>query len=84
MDPIAQLGLCVLMDIIGVATYLVPGLGELGDVVYAPIQGIVAWMMFGGERWGTVWTIVSVAEELLPFVDVFPSMTVGWVLKFVL
>lgn len=84
VDPIPQLGLCVMMDLLGAATYLFPVLGEGADIIYAPIQAIVAWSVFGGERWGGVWTGVAFFEELLPFTDIFPSMTLGWVGKFML
>jgi hypothetical protein len=84
IDPIPQLALCIVMDIIGAATYLLPMLGELADIIYAPIQFVVALSLFGGERWGTVWAGVAFAEELLPFTDIFPSMTLGWVGKYML
>jgi hypothetical protein len=84
MAPINQLGVCIALDILGAITYLLPGLGELGDIAYAPVQGYFAWMMFGGEKWGVVWTGVAFTEELLPFFDFFPSMTVGWFWKFMM
>ena len=83
VDPMTQLMLCIGMDILGVITYVIPGAGEFADMVYAPIQGAVAWMMFGGESWGKLWTGIAFAEELAPLVDIMPSMTIGWVLKFV-
>ncbi len=84
MEPLSQLGICLLLDVVGAATYFLPGVGELFDVVYAPIQATVAWSFFGGESWGKVWTGVALAEELLPFFDIFPSMTVGWMMKYLL
>ena len=41
-----------------------------------------AWWMFGGEKWGGLWTAVAFGEEILPFTDLFPSMTIGWFVKF--
>jgi len=82
MSPMNQLGVCIMLDILGALTYLLPVLGEFGDVVYAPIQAMFAWWMFGGEKWGGLWTAVAFGEEILPFTDLFPSMTIGWFVKF--
>jgi hypothetical protein len=37
----ASLLICILMDIIGYATYSIPVFGELGDIVWAPISAII-------------------------------------------
>ena len=36
-----SLAFCIIMDVLGYATYAIPGLGELGDIVFAPISAIV-------------------------------------------
>lgn len=82
ISPLNQLGICLMLDLLGAVTYLLPAMGEFADIVYAPIQAYFAWQMFGGEKWGAIWTGVAFCEELLPFVDIFPSMTIGWFFKF--
>lgn len=84
LNPMNQLGICLMLDVLGALTYIIPGLGEFADVIYAPVQGMFAWRMFGGETWGMMWTVIAMGEELLPFVDIFPSMTIGWVIKYLM
>uniref|UniRef100_A0A7S0IYM5 Uncharacterized protein n=1 Tax=Calcidiscus leptoporus TaxID=127549 RepID=A0A7S0IYM5_9EUKA len=38
---------CVLVDAIGLGSFLLPGLGELGDVAWAPMQGVFLLYMCG-------------------------------------
>jgi len=36
-----SLWVCVLMDLLGCASYAVPMLGEVGDVIWAPLSAII-------------------------------------------
>lgn len=80
--PSAQLALSVLFDGIGMLGYLIPVIGELGDVAWAPIQAIFIWAMVGKERFGLYFTVLGFAEEILPFTDFIPSCTIAWVWKY--
>lgn len=71
---------CVLMDLIGCATYLLPGLGEFGDIVWAPISGIIFFLTFGGWK-GAFGGIFNFIEEILPGTDFIPSFTIMWLLN---
>lgn len=73
--------LCLLMDLIGYATYAVPVLGEFGDIIWAPISGLIFFRMFGGWK-GAVGGIFNFIEELMPGLDFIPSFTIMWVLKY--
>ena len=65
------------MDAIGYATYALPLLGELGDVLWAPFSALVFYRMFGGWK-GGLGGIFNFLEELLPGLDFIPSFTLMW------
>jgi len=66
---------CVIMDVLGYATYAIPGLGELGDIVFAPISAIIFYFMFGSWKGA----LFNFTEEILPGTDFIPSFTIMWV-----
>lgn len=72
-----KLFICLLIDFAGDATYLLPGLGEAGDGLYAPLEGLLLRALFGGN----LIAVLGFAEEALPFTDVFPTATIGWFLQ---
>jgi len=71
---------CILMDLVGYATYTVPLLGELGDIVWAPLSSIIFFATFGGWK-GAVGGIGNFFEELLPGTDFIPSFTIMWFIQ---
>lgn len=72
---------CIVLDIMGYATYLLPGLGEWADVIWAPISGWILYRMFGGKK-GVIGGIFNFIEELLPGFDFIPSFTIMWIIQF--
>ena len=72
---------CVLMDIIGYATYSIPFLGEFGDIIWAPISALIFYKTFGGWK-GALGGVFNFIEEALPFTDFIPSFTIMWFLKY--
>lgn len=72
--------LCLLFDFIGYASYSIPILGEFADIIWAPISGLVFFMMFGGWR-GAMGGVFSFVEELLPGTDFIPSFTIMWLIR---
>jgi hypothetical protein len=75
-----SLALCLVLDAIGYFTYAVPFLGEFGDIVWAPVSGLIFYKLFGGWK-GALGGLFSFAEEILPFTDFIPSFTIGWLVK---
>ena len=71
---------CVLMDMIGYATYSVPVLGELGDLLWAPISAMIFFTAFGSWK-GALGGIFNFFEELLPGTDFIPSFTIMWFMQ---
>lgn len=72
-----QLFIGIVMDIIGCATYAIPGLGELADVVWAPISAYILLKMYPGKT-GKVAATVNFIEELAPGFDFIPTYTITW------
>ena len=73
---------CILMDFIGYASYSIPVLGELADVIWAPISGIVFFLTFGGWK-GAFGGMFDFMEELLPGTDFIPSFTIMWFVQYI-
>ena len=68
---------CIVMDLIGYATYAIPVLGEVGDLFWAPVSGIIFFTVFGGWK-GAMGGIFNFVEELMPGLDFIPSFTLMW------
>jgi hypothetical protein len=80
VKPLPNIFACILMDIIGMASYIIPGLGELADVWWAALSGIIFQFMFGG-RFGLIGAVLNFLEEALPFTDIIPSFTIAWFIR---
>src|SRR5690606_41084150 len=60
------------LPILGMATFVVPFLGETFDVIWAPIAGLLLNRMYKGTV-GKVGGVIVFIEELLPRIDVIPT-----------
>jgi hypothetical protein len=78
------LGICLLMDAIGMLTYLIPGIAETMDLVWAPISSMILYWLFGDKIEGKIGSLVSFAEELSIGFDFIPTFTIVWFLRFVI
>eukprot|EP01134_Creolimax_fragrantissima_P002417 CFRG2417T1 len=65
----------VLIDLVGAASFLIPGFGEMIDLIWAPIQTYLVSTMYG---FGPL-TALSFFEEILPGTDFIPTATIGWI-----
>ena len=75
-----NIGLCIILDLLGMVTYFFPGLGEFVDVVFAPISAYLFFKMFGGKL-GKIGSVLNFLEEIIPFTDVIPSFTIAWFIR---
>ncbi|WP_152267710.1 hypothetical protein [Agriterribacter humi] len=73
--------ICIVMDLLGYASYALPFLGELGDIIWAPVSGLIFYKLFGGWK-GAAGGIFNFVEEFFPGLDFMPSFTVMWLIKF--
>ncbi len=77
---VPSIALCVILDVVGMATYIIPALGEFGDVVWAPISGFLFFKLFGG-RFGIIGGVLNFLEEIIPWTDFIPSFTIAWFIR---
>jgi len=75
-----NIGICILMDLIGMASYILPAWGEFADLVWAPISGLIFFKLFGG-RFGLIGGVLDFLEEIIPFTDIIPSFTIAWFIR---
>lgn len=76
-----SLSFCILMDLIGMSSYLIPFFGEAIDFFWAPISAIVFFFLFGRKRFGTRGAAFSFIEEMLPGLDFMPTFTLAYLIK---
>lgn len=70
--------LCLLMDLLGYLSYVLPGWGEFSDLVWAPVSAFIFYRMFGGWK-GAAGALFNFTEEILPGTDFIPSFTLMWI-----
>ena len=70
----------LLVDALGSASYLLPGVGEIVDVAWAPIQTVFIMALY--DETSPNLKYLSFIEELLPFTDIVPSASIGWLAEY--
>ena len=75
--------LSLIFDAIGMLSYLIPLLGWITDVIWAPIAGLILLKMYKGNV-GAVGGIVVFIEELLPGFDLIPTFTLTWIYTYLI
>ena len=75
-----KLWVCLLLDAIGIISYLIPVWGEWTDTVWAPLSAFLFYLLFEGKT-GTIGAAISFAEEALPFTDLIPMFTIGYFIR---
>jgi hypothetical protein len=73
----------ILFDLIGMMSYLVPVIGELTDVIWAPISGYLMTRLYPGKKGLLAGTFATI-EELMPGMDIIPSFTIMWFYTYVI
>lgn len=71
---------CILYDLIGMASYLVPVFGFFVDFIWAPIAARQMLKMFPNRK-GKIAALVVLIEEITPL-DVIPTFTIMWLLTY--
>lgn len=67
----------ILFDLLGIATYLFPAIGEAGDLAWAPIAAASFFAMYRGLT-GIIGGSMVFIEELFPLTDFMPTFTLTW------
>ncbi|RXR16304.1 hypothetical protein EQG63_11825 [Flavobacterium amnicola] len=77
----SKLILGLLFDFIGILSYIIPGIAETVDVIWAPISGVLLVAMYKGTI-GKVAGVIGTLEELIPFTDFIPTFTLTWLYEY--
>lgn len=80
MNSKPTLTFCIIMDLIGSASYLFPGVGEWFDIAWAPLSAFIFYKSFGGKT-GKIGAFINFAEEIIPFTDFIPTFTLVYFYK---
>lgn len=78
-----KLFLGLLFDAMGYVSFLIPGVGEFTDVVWAPVSAFLMLKMYKGDK-GKVGAAVTFVEEAFPVMDVVPTFTIMWFYTYVI
>jgi hypothetical protein len=73
----------LLFDAVGMSSFILPGIGEFADLIWAPVAGWLMTRMYKG-RVGQAAGLIAFIEELVPGLDWFPSFTLMWIYTYVL
>lgn len=82
MKKYQKLILSVVFDALGFVSFLIPGVGEFSDVIWAPISAWLMTKLYKGKI-GKIAAVVTFVEEALPMVDIVPTFTLMWVYTYV-
>lgn len=74
----SKLLICIVIDILGSANEAIPVVGEIVDVLYAPMAALLLRQMFQGSN---VVFLLEFVEEILPFTDILPLATICWTIE---
>ncbi len=74
-----NLGTVLLLDAIGLVSYLLPAYGELIDTVWAPLSAMILFAKFGKTALPA--SLLQFVEEILPFSDFIPTFTLMYLYR---
>ncbi|MFX1252275.1 MAG: hypothetical protein ACFFCZ_11765 [Promethearchaeota archaeon] len=66
--------LSIIIDLIGLGTFVLFPLSELGDILWAWVSGFLIYQMYGSRNFA----LFGIVEEILPISDVIPTATLTW------
>lgn len=79
-----QLLLGILFDAIGMLSFVIPGIGEFSDVIWAPVSVYFITKMYKGTV-GKIGGVVSFLEEIGIFgTDLLPTFTLTWLYTYLI
>lgn len=77
-----KLALSLLFDAIGYVSYIIPGLAEFTDIIWAPAAAYLMSKMYKGNQ-GKIAAAIVFVEEALPGLDAIPTFTLMWLYTYV-
>ncbi|NAS30495.1 hypothetical protein GTQ40_05905 [Flavobacteriaceae bacterium R38] len=82
-NKFTKLFLGLFFDVLGYVSFLIPGIGEFSDIIWAPLAGWLMTRMYKGKS-GQVAGIITFIEEALPGLDIVPTFTLMWIYTYLL
>lgn len=76
-----SLTFCIIMDLMGYMSFAVPVVGEITDIIWAPVSALVFFFAFGRKKFGLNGAVFSFIEEIMPGLDFIPTFTIAWFVK---
>lgn len=74
----------IALDVLGMASYGIPFFAELTDLIFAPIYGLLIFIMYRRRTLsGLAGGIVGTIEEWFPGTDVMPTATIMWIYTYI-
>ena len=77
------LWLSLLFDGIGMLSFVIPGVGEFSDVIWAPLASYLIYKMYKGTE-GKIGGLLTFVDEIMPGLDIIPTFTLMWIYKFLI
>lgn len=72
-----KLLVCIAIDLVGDSSFILPGVGEIEDAVWAPLSTYLMFQLFESN----VIAGIEFTKEILPFTDILPLATLVWTLE---
>ena len=72
-----KLAISLVLDAVGYVSFIIPGIGEFSDIVWAPLAAYVMTKMYQGKK-GKIAGAIAFIEEAMPGLDVIPTFTLMW------
>jgi len=82
MNKYKKLAISIVLDALGYVSFIIPGVGEFSDVVWAPASAWLMTKLYKGKA-GKVGAVISFLEEAAPGLDVIPTFTLMWLYTYV-
>lgn len=82
MNKYTKLALGILLDAMGFVSFIIPGIGEFSDIIWAPISGWLMTKLYKGKA-GKIAGAIAFVEEALPGFDIIPSFTLMWIYTYI-
>lgn len=78
-NPSHKLLASLVIDFLGTATFAVPVVGELADILWAPVSAKLVSELYSESSPRIKY--LAFMEELLPFTDIIPTATLAWYVR---
>ena len=83
MKKYSKLLLSLFLDAMGHISFIIPGIGEFSDIIWAPLSGFIMTKLYKGKS-GKIAGVIAFLEEAFPFSDVVPTFTIMWFYTYII